>query len=275
MASRDTYTSSEVEPRGGGESAREEAEEQAEELRPEAEICPGAQRGERAGGRWQAEQVWSTTANDGRLHCRQLSLPGTTPTGRPSRSVPLISCGARATAAPHLAAPVHLLVQERGKRRTTPSSPSRRLPRPWLERRHHNRLCDDPRPRGDVEHPAGTGLSFSDKAVTRPTGPKALYIAWKASDCLASHNGPECAGQDHRRGRRCRAERTFSESAENQSATGRAEARAVFPFEAAANWTTTFLLTPAIKSYPGRLPSGLLDFFAYPSRGGWTGPWAS
>ena len=53
----------EVEPRGG-ESAREEAEEHAEELRPEAGVAPVRTMASAPAAGWQAEQVWSTTAND-------------------------------------------------------------------------------------------------------------------------------------------------------------------------------------------------------------------
>ena len=53
----------EVEPRGG-ESAREEAEEQAEELRPEAGVARVHNVASAPAAGWQAEQVWSTTAND-------------------------------------------------------------------------------------------------------------------------------------------------------------------------------------------------------------------
>ena len=124
----------EVEPRGG-ESAREEAEEQAEELRPEAGVARVHNVASAPAAGWQAEQVWSTTANDWEPAIAADPVgnwvyQATTRYGGPKACQqcpdPRSSFGARATVASPGARTGTSVRARTSKRRTTRNSPSRR-----------------------------------------------------------------------------------------------------------------------------------------------------
>ena len=189
----------EVEPRGG-ESAREEAEEQAEELRPEAGVARVHDVASAPAAGWQAEQVWSTTANVG--NPRSPRTPWATRSTRPPRATADPRRASSARSSDHRSelerrwhnlgpGPVHLFVQERqsAERPAAGRLDERHRLRGMAERLQPRcRILQVPRPRGDVSTAAerqGEGLSSATSPSWRLAQPaRDVYIAWNAERLL-------------------------------------------------------------------------------------------
>jgi hypothetical protein len=296
VASRHTSATSassegtEVEPRGG-EAAREEAEEQAEELRPEAGVARVHDVASAPAAGWQAEQVWSTTANDwepaiaadpvgnwvyqattrygGPKACQQCPDPAIIVrsssdggvTWGPDRFI--CACkNVKAQNDPQLAVSTNGTVYAA-----------------WLNDYNPGVVFSK-----SVDHGAtwstplgvrGKGLSFSDKPILAisPNG-QDVYIAWNASDSYmsVSHNG----GTSFNARVKTNTDSLywfaeggvvapngniyFSESAENQSATGQVKLAVIRSTNGGTSWTTTFVDTSE-QQPPCNVPSCSPDFF--------------
>ena len=281
----------EVEPRGD-ESAREEAEEQAEELRPEAGVARVHNVASAPAPGWQAEQVWSTTANDwepaiaadpvgnwvyqattrygGPKACQQCPDPAIIVrsssdggvTWGPDRYI--CSCkNVKAQNDPQLAVSTNGTVYAA-----------------WLNDYNPGVVFSKSLDHGVTWSTPlsvrGKGLSFSDKPILAisPSG-QDVYIAWNASDSYmsVSHNG----GTSFNARVKTNTDSLywfaeggvvapngnvfFSESAENQSATGQVKLAVIRSTNGGTSWTTTFVDTSE-QQPPCSVPSCSPDFFA-------------
>ncbi len=277
---------------GRGGSVREEAEEYAEEHRAEQPAAPVGTVQSAAAAGWAPEQVWSTTANDwepaiaadpgsgwvyqattrygGPKACQQCPDPAIIVRSSSNGGVTwgpdryICSCkNVKAQNDPQLAVATNGTIYAA-----------------WLNDYNPGVVFSKSTDHGVTwSAPLGVkgkGLSFSDKPILAISpGGQDVYIAWNASDSFmsVSHNG----GTSFATRVKTNADSLywfaeggvvapngnvfFSESAENQSATGQVKLAVIRSTNGGTSWTTTFIDTseqqPACST-PGCPP----DFYA-------------